>query len=126
VLDRKIFIDLSKYTNAKVGRKNPADPDNMPEVCLGGVGIQMHHCTFETTKDGTFIVPGNEAAMSSISINGVKLTSMSKQKLKANDRIVFGNSSAFLFRNQDRAKEASVQDTKENPISYEFAMNEKT
>lgn len=57
VLDRKIFLDLSKHTNAKVGRKNPEDPDNMPEICLGGVGIQLQHCTFETTKDGTFITP---------------------------------------------------------------------
>jgi hypothetical protein len=45
--------------------------------------------------------------------------------LKANDRIIFGNSSAFLFRNQDRATESEVQDSKENPITYEYAMNEK-
>lgn len=46
--------------------------------------------------------------MGAISINGVKMTSMKKQKLKANDRIIFGNSTAFLFRNQDKASEASV------------------
>ena len=46
--------------------------------------------------------------------------------MKANDRIVFGNSTAFLFRNQDRASEALVPDTKDSPITYEFAMNEKT
>jgi len=78
VLDRKIFIDLSKHTQAKVGRKNPDDPSHDPEICLGGVGIQMNHCTFETTKDGTYIVPLCDAAISAISVNGVKLTSMQK------------------------------------------------
>jgi hypothetical protein len=99
VLDRKVFIDLSKHTKAKVGRKNPDDPSHDPDICIGGVGIQMEHCTFETTKEGTFIVPLCEAALNAITINGTKLTSMKKQKLKANDRIIFGNSSTFLFRN---------------------------
>jgi hypothetical protein len=125
-LDRKIFLDLSKHTNARVGRKNPEDPDNMPEICLGGVGIQLQHCKFETSSDGTFITPLSEAAMGAITINGTKLTSMKKTKLKANDRIIFGNASAFLFRNQDKASEATVQDSKEHPITYEYAMNEKT
>ena len=39
MLDRKIFLDLSEHTNAKVGRKT-ANPDDMPEVTLGGIGIQ--------------------------------------------------------------------------------------
>jgi hypothetical protein len=68
----------------------------------------VEHCKFETTADGTYIVPLTEAALSAITINGVKMTSMKKHKLKANDRIIFGNSSAFLFRNQDRASEAAV------------------
>ena len=38
MLDRKIFLDLSEHTNAKVGRKT-ANPDDMPEVTLGGIGI---------------------------------------------------------------------------------------
>lgn len=126
VLDRKIFLDLSKHKNAKVGRKNPEDPNNQPEICLGGVGIQLNHCTFKTTDAGTFLVPLCEAAMGSITINGVKLTSMKEIKLTANDRIIFGNSTAFLFRNQDKAAGAAIQDTKEAPITYEFAMSEKT
>lgn len=54
------------------------------------------------------------------------MSSMSKIKLKANDRIIFGNSSAFLFRNEDKASESELQDTKENPVTFEFAMNEKS
>ena len=38
MLDRKIFLDLTKHPNAKVGRKT-ANPDDNPEICLGGIGI---------------------------------------------------------------------------------------
>ena len=38
LLDRKIFIDLSKQTNASVGRKQP-DPSKNPDIVLGGIGI---------------------------------------------------------------------------------------
>jgi len=47
MLDRKIFLDLSKHTNAKVGRKQP-DPNDNPEVTLGGIGIQSQHAYFAT------------------------------------------------------------------------------
>lgn len=38
MLDRKIFLDLSKVNNAKVGRKQ-MNPDDNPEIVLGGIGI---------------------------------------------------------------------------------------
>lgn len=44
MLDRKIFVDLSKHTAAKVGRKQPGD--EQPEICLGGIGIESQHATF--------------------------------------------------------------------------------
>lgn len=109
ILNRKIFFDLSKVTSAKVGRKNPSKSwFDQPQITLGGVGIQMEHCVFETNEDGTYLVPLDEKAVSAITINGMKLTTMNKVKLTANDRIIFGNSTAFLFRNQDRAADAKV------------------
>ena len=39
VLDRKIFLDLTAHPTCKVGRKT-ANPDENPEVMLGGIGIQ--------------------------------------------------------------------------------------
>ena len=39
MLDRKIFVDLTKHQIAKVGRKQP-NPDDNPEITLGGIGIQ--------------------------------------------------------------------------------------
>ena len=54
MLDRKIFLDLSEHTNARVGRKNP---NSMPEITLGGIGIQQEHANFVTTGDHTKLVP---------------------------------------------------------------------
>lgn len=42
-----------------------------------------------------------------------------------NDRIVFGVSTVFLFRHQQREDDAKVKDTAEEPITFEFAMKEK-
>jgi len=56
MLDRKIFLDLSEHTNAKVGRKT-ADANAMPEVTLGGIGIQQDHAHFVTNGDRTNLVP---------------------------------------------------------------------
>ena len=40
VLDRKIFLDLSKNPAAKVGRKNPSlSEKDQPLITLGGAGI---------------------------------------------------------------------------------------
>lgn len=38
MLDRKIFVDLSKHVGAKVGRKKP-EGQEQPEITLGGIGI---------------------------------------------------------------------------------------
>ena len=51
---------------------------------------------------------------------------MSPYTLKPNDRVIFGTGSVFLFRNQQRDSESGPKlDTKEDPITYEFAMSEK-
>jgi len=76
MLDRKIFLDLSKQTSAKVGRKNVADPDNSPNITLGGIGIQQEHACFVTTDEGTKLKPLSEGALTQVTVNGLKLTSM--------------------------------------------------
>jgi len=58
-------------------------------------------------------------------INGLVLKNDKSVTLQANDRIIFGTGSAFLFRNEDNAAKSAVQDTKENPVTHEFAMEEK-
>ena len=125
MLDRKIFLDLSKHTDARVGRKQP-NPDDNPLVVLGGVGIQSMHAQFITDDEKTMLKPLTEEAMTHCYVNGIKLTSMDPVRLKPNDRVIFGNSSVFLFRNQLKDHESGpVKDDPENPITFEFAMNEK-
>ena len=89
ILDRKIFIDLSKETNASVGRKQ-RDQSQNPRLVLGGIGIQSEHATFETKGGETYLVPKNEEAFKQTCINGKFMTSMKPVKLMANDRVVFG------------------------------------
>jgi len=38
MLDRKIFVDLSKVTKCAIGRKQ-VDPTQNPNLVLGGIGI---------------------------------------------------------------------------------------
>lgn len=120
ILNRKIFVDLSKHTSADVGRKAG---DHRPICELGGVGIQVKHATFETSGNSTKLVPVCDAAVEHITLNGKKLTSMTPVELKPNDRIIFGNGSIFLYKNNDRGGE-SMSDNPE--ITFEVAMKEKT
>lgn len=124
MLDRKIFFDLSKITKCKVGRKNHG-AEEQPNIVLGGVGVQQDHAIFETNDKGTVLKPLNKEACPHIYINGIPLKDTKGVQLKANDRIIFGTGSCFLFRNQDRAANSEIQDTPEKPITHEFAMNEK-
>jgi hypothetical protein len=124
MLDRKVFIDLSKITDCKVGRKNQ-DPSQNPSIVLGGIGIQSMHAAFQTNDECTKLVPAAASALGHIYHNGVKLESMDPVRLTPNDRVVFGTSSVFLFRNRDKeTPDQKVKDTPENPVTYEFAMQE--
>ena len=125
LLDRKIFLDLSKINAAKVGRKQK-NPEENPEILLGGVGIASMHAQFMTDDNKTQVKPLSAEAMEKVFINGVKMTSMDPVTLKPNDRVIFGNSSVFLFRNQLRDSESGpIKDDPANPITYEMAMQEK-
>ena len=39
--------------------------------------------------------------------------------------MIFGTGTVFLYRCQNRDSEVSMRDEPENPITYEFAMEEK-
>jgi hypothetical protein len=49
---------------------------------------------------------------------------MKKVKLNPNDRLILGTA-VYLFSHAERAKDAVLLDTKERPITYEFAVSEK-
>lgn len=46
-------------------------------------------------------------------------------ELKPNDRIIFGTGTVLLYRCQSRDSEVELRDDPANPITYEFAMEEK-
>ena len=69
MLDRKIFLDLTEHTNAKVGRKTN-DPSQNPEVTLGGIGVQQNHANFVTNGDRTQLVPVSMDAAEHTFVNG--------------------------------------------------------
>lgn len=119
ILNRKIFLDLSKNTNAMVGRKKGGV---RPLVELGGVGIQADHAIFKTSGNSTEVVPQSEEACKHIYINGDRLTSTSPVKLKPNDRVIFGTQSVFLYKCKDAGGESMSDDPE---ITFEFAMKEK-
>ena len=57
-------------------------------------------------------------------VNGVALKSMDGVILKPNDRICLGPSAIFLFKNKAHEGDASMEDTDENPISFDTAAEE--
>lgn len=124
MLDRKIFLDLTKNPNARVGRK-AQPPNENPEITLGGIGIKPEHAKFETAGDRTKLVPASQEACQHIYVNGLKLTSTTPVELKPNDRVIFGTGTVLLYRCQLRDAEVELKDDPNNPITYEYAMKEK-
>lgn len=61
--------------------------------------------------------PLNQNSVNQCYINGKPMTSMDPVELKANDRIIFGVGSAFIYRNDLNVAEATREDTPENPVT---------
>ena len=57
-------------------------------------------------------------------VNGVSLTSMEGVVLKPNDRICLGPSAIFLFKNKAKEDASSMEDSEENPITFDTAADE--
>lgn len=68
--------------------------------------------------------PLDPKAIPEIKVNGKPLTSMEPFKLRPNDRICIGPSALFLFKNVAHENEASMPDTPEDPITFDFADEE--
>jgi serine phosphatase RsbU (regulator of sigma subunit) len=92
---------------------------------LGGIGIQAEHAQFVTDASCTKLIPLCQQALENIKHNGQAVTTMDPITLKPNDRVIFGTSSVFLFRNRDaETADQEIRDTPENPVTFEFAMRE--
>jgi hypothetical protein len=106
-----------------VGRKN-GDP--APSVVLGGIGIQANHAVFEKTSKGYVLKPSSPGSLDQITVNGKKLTSAEGVLLKPNDRLIFGTSSVFLFKDPQSKDSPSHPDSQEEPVTWEQAQKEKS
>ena len=49
---------------------------------------------------------------------------MDEVKLRPNDRICIGPSAMFIYKNRNHEEEASIPDPDDDPITYDFAMDE--
>lgn len=126
MVNRHVMFDLSKNAAATVGRKNKKNPAENPLVILGHITICSKHAVFETTETGTTLKAQCKEAVEYIFINGKPLKDQKPVTLKPNDRIILGISNAFLFKQTAKDAEASMPDTPEKPITYDFVMREKS
>jgi len=87
------------------------------------MGICKDHCKFVLGPEAKFVLltPLDSKALEHIRVNGKKLKDMSEVQLKPNDRIAIGPSALFLFKNVAHEALASMPDTPEDPIDFDFA-----
>ena len=62
--------------------------------------------------------------MKNIKVNGRPLNDLKGILLKPNDRVCIGPGSIFLFINKLQEQDASMEDTAENTITFDFASEE--
>jgi hypothetical protein len=84
------------------------------------------HCKFEHVAEAIFVLltPLDAKAIEYIRVNGEKLKDVQPVELHPNDRIALGPGALFVFKNVEHEDKASLPDTAEDPISYDFADNE--
>ena len=115
MLDRKQAYDLTEDGKIMVGRKN-ANPE--AQIVLGGIGVQKNHAFFEVDGDGNAVLnPFNSSCKDDIKINGQKIAGPTI--LNHGDRVVFGTSNAFLYRDPEK----NPEDLKED-VDFDFIANE--
>lgn len=110
MLDKMSRYDVSSG-KTYVGRKN-GDP--VPQIKLGGSGIQKNHAYFEASGDDIILKSNDKSANDQIKVNGKAIGK--GVKLHHNDRIVFGASSVFIY-----LVPGEPEDTN---IDYETALEE--
>lgn len=123
MLDRKVQYDIKPGEPLLCGRRNK---NSTFKLQLGGTGIQPEHCKFVLGPQQTFVflTPLDPKAISQIRVNGKVLTSMEEVKLRPNDRICIGPAALFIYKNKQKESEASMPDTEEDPITFDFASEE--
>lgn len=117
-LTGQIIHNLDTIKILHVGRKN-GNP--VPHIILNAIGIQSQHARIEKINNQYFIFAGNKEAQSYIFINGDQFTS--ERKLSHLDRICFGISTFFIFKDQKEQNDKNPL-VQEYEIDWEFCQQE--
>lgn len=103
------------------GRKRLGQPDApIPQdIQLDGLGILPEHAIVDVENDEVYITPLKGA---STFVNGVALTD--RQKVKHDDRIVWGNNLYFRLHNPTAVAGAQGRSSEDQRVGYDFAQQE--
>ena len=91
MLNGKLKYGLNKQIN-RVGSRNESSND----IQIGGVQIKEKHGFIEINEDGNAYISAEEGK---IWLNGKEV--INRESIKDRDRIVFGKSTAFIFKDQN-------------------------
>lgn len=118
-LSNKIFHDIDKLEKITIGRKSPNKGMPDPVISLASIGIEYNHACVEKIGEEYFLYL-NVGKSGSVFHNG----NLVEEKIKLNhlDRIIFGTSAIFIFKNPHSPEEGDI---KIEEIDYEFCQMEK-
>jgi len=116
MLSGNIYHSLTNGRRIKIGKKS-----SQPDIVLNSVGIMVEHALFSTEEDGVYLEPLSESASPFIRLNGEIV--VQRKKLAHLDRVVFGASSIFLFRNPNESGNVHIL---EKEIDFEYCQREIT
>jgi kinesin family protein 13 len=94
LLSGKIYHNLEEKKSLVVGRKKK---DFIPDIFLMGIGLQQQHALIQNRDGKFFLIPGCKEAQNFLFLNGDKVKE--EQQLFNWDRITFGISTIFIFKN---------------------------
>lgn len=120
MLCNQIYHNLEEIGTLYIGRKN-GDPT--PHIILHGISIQKNHARIVNENGEYFIMPENQEAAKHLYLNGDPV--VEKERLYHLDRITFGISSIFLFKNP-KSNDTPRGFIDENDIDWEKCQIEVT
>ena len=123
-LTGKIFHDLHQLEKLTVGRKSKDPSQPQPNIILASLQIEYAHACVEKLDD-EYVLYLNPGKKGGVYRNGKEVKNDEQVQLKHLDRIIFGTSAVFVFRNLTRA-EVDLPKVKEEEIDYEYCQMELT
>ena len=120
MLCNQIYHNLEEIGILYVGRKN-GDPS--PHIILHGISIQKNHARIVKEGENYFIIPQSTEASKHLYLNGDLV--VEKERLFHLDRITFGISSIFLYKNP-KSGDSPRGFVDENDIDWEKCQVEVT